>query len=227
MKKDDSRDNIWVYNQLREQIETLVLKPGTELNLTELSESLGVSRSPLRDALLRLERDSLVDIFPQKGTRVSYLDISDIRQERFMRMNLELGALKSFMDLELNDLAKEAYVTRLKSLLLKQKAALISGSYIDFLKADDEMHATFYSQLGYERVYAVLFSHTGNERRIRLLSSLAGNIANDIETQHEAIIDAIARGAKEEVLELDRDHLNKIEDEYPMLIELFPQYFLN
>lgn len=227
MKKDDSRANIWVYNQLREQIETLVLKPGTELNLTELSESLGVSRSPLRDALLRLERDSLVDIFPQKGTRVSYLDISDIRQERFMRMNLELGALKSFMDLELNDLAKEAYVTRLKSLLLKQKAALISGSYIDFLKADDEMHATFYSQLGYERVYAVLFSHTGNERRIRLLSSLAGNIANDIETQHEAIIDAIARGAKEEVLELDRDHLNKIEDEYPMLIELFPQYFLN
>lgn len=227
MKKDDSRANIWVYNQLREQIETLVLKPGTELNLTELSESLGVSRSPLRDALLRLERDSLVDIFPQKGTRVSYLDISDIRQERFMRMNLELGALKSFMDLELNDLAKEAYVTRLKSLLLKQKAALISGSYIDFLKADDEMHATFYSQLGYERVYAVLFSHTGNERRIRLLSSLAGNIANDIETQHEAIIDAIARGAKEEVLELDRDHLNKIEDEYPMLIELFPQYFSN
>ncbi|MDD7271875.1 MAG: GntR family transcriptional regulator [Spirochaetales bacterium] len=226
MKKDDSRANIWVYNQLREQIETLVLKPGTELNLTELSESLGVSRSPLRDALLRLERDSLVDIFPQKGTRVSYLDISDIRQERFMRMNLELGALKSFMDLELNDLAKEAYVTRLKSLLLKQKAALISGSYIDFLKADDEMHATFYSQLGYERVYAVLFSHTGNERRIRLLSSLAGNIANDIETQHEAIIDAIARGAKEEALELDRDHLNKIEDEYPMLIELFPQYFL-
>lgn len=226
MKKDDSRANIWVYNQLREQIETLVLKPGTELNLTELSESLGVSRSPLRDALLRLERDSLVDIFPQKGTRVSYLDISDIRQERFMRMNLELGALKSFMDLELNDLAKEAYVTRLKSLLLKQKAALISGSYIDFLKADDEMHATFYSQLGYERVYAVLFSHTGNERRIRLLSSLAGNIANDIETQHEAIIDAIARGAKEEVIELDRDHLNKIEDEYPMLIELFPQYFL-
>ena len=88
------------------------------------------------------------------------------------------------------------------------------------------MHATFYSQLGYERVYAVLFSHTGNERRIRLLSSLAGNIANDIETQHEAIIDAIARGAKEEALELDRDHLNKIEDEYPMLIELFPQYFL-
>ena len=226
MKKDDSRANIWVYNQLREQIETLVLKPGTELNLTELSESLGVSRSPLRDALLRLERDSLVDIFPQKGTRVSYLDISDIRQERFMRMNLELGALKSFMDLELNDLAKEAYVTRLKSLLLKQKAALISGSYIDFLKADDEMHATFYSQLGYERAYAVLFSHTGNERRIRLLSSLAGNIANDIETQHEAIIDAIARGAKEEALELDRDHLNKIEDEYPMLIELFPQYFL-
>lgn len=226
MKKDDSRANIWVYNQLREQIETLVLKPGTELNLTELSESLGVSRSPLRDALLRLERDSLVDIFPQKGTRVSYLDISDIRQERFMRMNLELGALKSFMDLELNDLAKEAYVTRLKSLLLKQKAALISGSYIDFLKADDEMHATFYSQLGYERVYAVVFSHTGNERRIRLLSSLAGNIANDIETQHEAIIDAIARGAKEEALELDRDHLNKIEDEYPMLIELFPQYFL-
>ena len=108
MKKDDSRANIWVYNQLREKIETLELKPGTELNLTELSDSLGVSRSPLRDALLRLERDSLVDIFPQKGTRVSFLDIADIRQERFMRTNLELGAVSRFMDLKLSDIEREA-----------------------------------------------------------------------------------------------------------------------
>ena len=226
MKKDDSRANIWVYNQLREKIETLELKPGTELNLTELSDSLGVSRSPLRDALLRLERDSLVDIFPQKGTRVSFLDIADIRQERFMRTNLELGAVSRFMDLKLSDIEREAYITRLKAILLKQHAALIKGSFIEFLKVDDELHSTFYSELGYERVYSVLYSHTGNERRIRLLSSLAGTIANDVEVQHEEIIAAIARNDKEAVLKLDKEHLDKIEDEYPMLIEMFGEYFI-
>ena len=226
MKKDDSRANIWVYNHLREKIETLELKPGTELNLTELSDSLGVSRSPLRDALLRLERDSLVDIFPQKGTRVSFLDIEDIRQERFMRTNLELGAVARFMDLKMSTIQKEAYITRLKSILLKQHAALISGSFVEFLKTDDEMHSTFYSELGYERVYSVLYSHTGNERRIRLLSNLAGTIASDVEAQHEEIIDAIARGDKEAAIRLDKEHLDKIEEEYPILTEMFGEYFI-
>ena len=226
MKKEDSRANIWVDGKLRESIETLELKPGTELNLTELCDKFGVSRSPLRDALLRLERDCLVDIFPQKGTRVSYLDVNDIRQERFMRMNLELGAISRLMELKLTPLEREAYITRLRSLLLKQHAAHISGSFVEFLKADDEMHATFFSELGYERVYAVLYSHTGNERRIRLLSNLAGKIADDVEEQHRELIEAIASGDKARAVLLDQEHLSKIEDEYAMLMETFPQYFI-
>ena len=72
----------------------------------------------------------------------------------------------------------------------------------------------------------MLYSHTGNERRIRLLSNLAGKIADDVEEQHRELIEAIASGDKARAVLLDQEHLSKIEDEYAMLMETFPQYFI-
>ena len=69
MSRYERQAGSWVYDELRGKIENLVYDPGQELQLVHLSQELGVSRSPVRDALLRLERDRLVDIFPQKGPR--------------------------------------------------------------------------------------------------------------------------------------------------------------
>ena len=119
MSKDKKED---VYDSLREKITTLSLYPGQELNVEELCSLFKVSRSPLRDALLRLERDRLVDIFPQRGTRVSYLDEDIIEEERYMRKCMELGALKRALSKERSDKEKEAFVSKLESILLMQKA---------------------------------------------------------------------------------------------------------
>ena len=64
-----------IYQTLRSEILSLRFKPGEELNLQLLSTQLQVSRSPVRDALMRLSGDNLVDIFPQKGTRVSLINL--------------------------------------------------------------------------------------------------------------------------------------------------------
>ena len=89
MSRYEKKAGSWVYEELRSRIENLIYIPGQELQLDGLSQELGVSRSPVRDAILRLERDRLVDIFPQKGTRVAYLDRETILQERFLRATLE------------------------------------------------------------------------------------------------------------------------------------------
>ncbi len=61
-----------IYRTLRDMILGLKFEPGQELNVVDLTERLQVSRSPVRDALMKLSNDKLVDIFPQKGTRVSF-----------------------------------------------------------------------------------------------------------------------------------------------------------
>ena len=66
--------DVSAYEILRDKIINLDFKPGQELNINSLAQKMGVSRSPIRDALLHLELDNLVEIFPQKGTRVSFLD---------------------------------------------------------------------------------------------------------------------------------------------------------
>ena len=225
MKRDSVKANIRVYDYLRERIVNLELLPGQEINMSKLTEEMGFSRSPVRDALLRLEEYRLVDIFPQSGTRVSFLNIDLIRQERFMRSALELHALEAAIKKERTPLELEVFVTKLKSILLKQKAALLSEDYLEFFNTDDEMHHLFYSETGLEQCWNVLSSHTGNERRIRILSYKAEGIVDSVLAEHTALIEHIENKDIEGTLSLDRKHLSRLTEELEILKEQFPQYF--
>ena len=145
MSKDKKED---VYDSLREKITTLSLYPGQELNVEELCSLFQVSRSPLRDALLRLERDRLVDIFPQRGTRVSYLDEDIIEEERYMRKCMELGALKRALAKERNGREQKAFISKLESILLMQEAYILEDNFSSFYTSDDDLHHLFYSEAG-------------------------------------------------------------------------------
>ena len=71
-----------VFEKLREAIVALDLVPGTVLARAELAEQFGISQTPIRDALLKLGEEGLVDIFPQHATVVSRIDISADSRER-------------------------------------------------------------------------------------------------------------------------------------------------
>lgn len=217
--------NLRVYELLRNQIENLDYLPGQELDQKVLSETLEVSRSPVRDALLRLERDKLVDIFPQKGTRVSFLEEENIYQERFMRLNLELGALKKCLEVERTEGEMEAFVTKLRTFLMLQHAALGNNNMREFFHYDDEMHHLFYSETRLERIWNVLQAHSGNEHRIRILSYESFGIVENVEKQHQELVEAIAKKDTAKALEIDRAHLSKLESELDDLKREFPSYF--
>ena len=71
-----------IYLQLRGEMMTLALKPGEVLRAQELAEHLGVSRTPVREAFIRLQRDGLVNILPQRETAVSLIDLGDRKSTR-------------------------------------------------------------------------------------------------------------------------------------------------
>lgn len=215
-----------VYTALREDITTLSVLPGAELSIEDLCSQYGVSRSPVRDALLRLQRDKLVDIFPQKGTRVSFLDEKTVEEERFMRKCIELGVVEKCMKKERSIREKDAFVVLLESNLLVQKAALLEEDYSGFYRADDELHHLFYTEVELDNLWSIVDAHTGNDKRIRMLSYADASIIEGVSEQHRALVDAIKDGDLERVLEVERMHLEKVTREIKDFEAQYPAYFV-
>lgn len=214
-----------VYEILRKKILNLEFTPGQELDLKELSEQLEISRSPLRDALLRLELDKLVDIFPQKGTRVSLLDRKIIQQERFMRINLELGVLMQLKEKLSSENARNIFTTKMQSVYLQQKACLLDDNKTKFLKFDDDLHYLFYEETDNQWIWDVINRHTGNDHRIRMLSYNAQKIADVVELEHRNLIESISSADFEQVIKIDKAHLDRVFSEFEPLEKNYPEYF--
>lgn len=85
----------FVYEKLREDILSCALSPGEEFREIELADKFGVSKSPIRDALQRLELEGLIEISPRRGHRVAPISVSDAEDMLDMREILEAGALRT------------------------------------------------------------------------------------------------------------------------------------
>ncbi|RYD21139.1 MAG: GntR family transcriptional regulator, partial [Spirochaetia bacterium] len=83
-----------VHEILRERILNVQLVPGTVLSRASLQLEFGVSQTPVRDALMRLQEESLVDVYPQYATVVAKIDVDHARQAQFLRLSIELEAVR-------------------------------------------------------------------------------------------------------------------------------------
>src|SRR6187549_3159016 len=84
-----------VFERLRDMIVSLLLPPGSAMSRAALAAQFGVSSTPIRDALMRLEEEGLVDVFPQHATVVSRIDVRLAQQAHFLRQALELEIVKA------------------------------------------------------------------------------------------------------------------------------------
>ena len=82
-----------VYETLRRKVLTLELPPGTALSENELAAAMGVSRTPVRESLILLAEEGLVQVFPQVGSFVSRVDPDGVADAQFLREAVELAAL--------------------------------------------------------------------------------------------------------------------------------------
>lgn len=209
-----------IYHEIYSRIILLELKPGENLNVKQMLNEVGVSRSPLRDALLKLQDDNLVEIFPQKGSRVSKINLNQLEVERFMRTTLELAAVPLFAQ----KCIKEDLL-KMRSAIESQKIAMEGNNFKDFLIADDEFHEVIFAGIGMERIWNITKNQSGNYRRFRVLSSFVSRILSDIVDEHEDIVKAFTNKDADLVLKLDRAHLTKVHTELDILQREYPDYF--
>ncbi|MEP9376897.1 GntR family transcriptional regulator [Aquabacter sp. CN5-332] len=194
-----------VFDYLREQIVTLVLPPGATLPRAALQDLFGVSSTPVRDALMKLEEEGLVEVFPQHATRVSPIDLGQAKRTQFLRRSIEQEAVRLLAERTDRDVA----VAALDAVIARQKALLAAGDLEAFDVADRAFHGTLCDQVGAGELWALVRRSSGHIDRLRRLNLPLAGKAPQIILDHEAIVHGIAAGDAAEAQRAVRDHLSR------------------
>jgi len=219
IKNQGARDT--VYSFLHKKIVDMHLMPGAVINLKELSEYLEVSRSPIRDALIQLEKEYLVETTPKKGTYVSKIDVRKVKDERFMRACIEKKIAAMFMDVY-----TEKDYQDLETNILLQKEAFKNQDTRTFLQMDDNFHAIMYKTTDYIYCLQTIANFSGHYHRIRLLSLSDSDICSETIEQHAELMNLISRRKVEELQEYIVNHIFEKGTEVEKLQKRYPSLFI-
>ncbi len=154
---------------LRRRIISLQLPPGEPLSENELAQEMGVSRTPVRESLILLREEGLVQVYPQIGSFVSLVDLGRVSEAQFVREAIECASLR---DLSVDD----AGIAGLRVILQSQTEADANGDIEEFFRLDEEFHRELLRLAGHESAWAAVNSakaHLDRARRLSLLDTQA------------------------------------------------------
>lgn len=175
-----------IYHYLREQISSLSLKPGEKLSEAKLARQFACSRVPVREAVGRLVTEKALEIFPQRGSFVTLIDMEEAEHSRFLREVLETYIVLDDFDKNL----LTPLIPYFRSLISRQQQYLNIEDYQHAFELDSEFHRIFYTIGGKEFALA----HTGDFEihyfRARLLGIMLEQ-EHTMVSQHTQIVDAI------------------------------------
>lgn len=189
---------------LRDAIVSSELPPGAAINKHVICERLGVSRFPVSEALGRLQGEGLVEILPQRGTRVTRIRLADVRESMFIRSSLEAGSVR-----ELAPKATPALVAELDRNLRYQKAAEDANDRRGFHALDLEFHEILISALNYPRAKVMIESARASLDRVRRILQSPRRHALTL-SEHLRIYEAIKAGDGEEAGRAMMAHLGGV-----------------
>ncbi|MCJ7587069.1 MAG: GntR family transcriptional regulator [Candidatus Aminicenantes bacterium] len=140
-----------VYEYIREEMHKGHLLPGSVINMDETSRMLGVSKTPLRDALLQLEMESFVTILPRRGVIVNPLSFEDIKNYYEI-----IGALESTALFLSRDNMKEATIKSMEKLCEGMRKALAEDNFDLYYDRNLKFHNTYLGACGNEALVKIV-----------------------------------------------------------------------
>ena len=209
-----------VYKEIEKAILDGVFEPGYSLTEGKLSAELGVSRTPVREAFIRLQKEDLVEITPQKGTMVSRIDLTRAEKERFIRESLETAILPLFLQN-----CTEPDLKELELLIEKQKACFTGLKPLEFIALDNQFHQRFFELAGQDLSWDVVASTNPHYNRLRVLTVQNAATFDGAVRQHEVMMDQIRHRDIDALRRELTDHVRKIIAEKNVLLQLYPDYF--
>ena len=187
----EPRENVreYAYRVLYDNIMNLHLVPGTAMSEQELSTMLSVSRTPVREAFIRLAQKGLLDVLPQRGTFVSKINTEQLAEFRFLRVTMETAVVA----LACREFPEE-YMWKLQQCLKEQELYLRRRDVNGFFASDNQTHSILYQGCGKPHIWQIIESSTADYMRARVLNiAAAAEQMNILYSQHQALAEAILR----------------------------------
>ena len=206
---------------LRAEILEVRLQPGAPIAETEIAARFHASRTPVREALLRLSNEGLVDIVPQVGSFVAKLQLQRIREALFVREVIECEVVRR---LALTPGSHPA-LARLSDVMKAHARAIAARDIRMTFAADDEFHRTLVEAAGLPGVWETLTRARQLHSRIRALSMPELKGAEMSVTQHGTVLKRILAGDADRAEAAMRDHIGLNQGFAQTIAERYPAYF--
>lgn len=219
--KENETVREYAYRILRENILKLILKPGDKISEKEISDTLSISRTPVREAFIRLSQEQLLEVLPQRGTYISKINTSQIAEFRFLRVTLE----QAIMKLACKNFPYE-YQQKIITCLKEQSNCVKIKNYSHFFELDNKMHSIIFSGCEKPNIWQLIQNTNLNYVRSRVLDLHSKN--NEIDllfTQHQQIINAILTHDTALGHKIITEHINKVIGDIEELKATYPDFF--
>lgn len=211
-----------VYNIILHRIINLYYIPGQKISEKDLVKELKVGRTPIRESILQLRQEGLVNAIPQSGTYISKINLKMAKDARFMRESVEVKVIS-----EAVKVLKDSDFTLLKQNIERQTLAEKENNKLErFFNEDEAFHHYFYTITSHEQLWIWLQLINMNLNRFRFLRLKNKDLSWDsLINEHLDLVNALAAKDESKSVHLVSLHLHRMLDEEPQLLKAFPEYF--
>ena len=209
-----------IYAEMRAELVSLARRPGEAVSESEIASAYGVSRTPVREAILKLADEGLVEIFPQSGIFVSRIPIAALPEAIIIRKALEETTTRMAAER-----ATSSQLLNLHAVLERQREASAAKDRERFHQADEMFHAAIAEVAGYPGIWSLILQvkvHVDRFRRLTLPQ--AGRMAEVI-AEHEPILAAIEAHDPERARLAMASHLERLLDDISAIQTINPEFF--
>jgi DNA-binding GntR family transcriptional regulator len=209
-----------VYRALRTDIIAMRIAPGQAINEKAVGLQHGVSRTPVREALLRLAGDSLVAIFPQSGTFVTRIPIAALPEAIMVRKALEDLTVR-----RATESIDDARLATLRTIVAQQHKLEAQRDHDGFHAADEAFHATIAEFAGHPGIWQLIEQVKVQVDRYRRLTLPVPGRMGRVVDEHAMVIEAIATGDPGKASAVMATHLDGLSASIRDVRDLNPDYF--
>ena len=210
----------WLVEELKRAIIEMELAPGTWLSEQEIALRYGVSRQPVREALIMLSHANLLETRPQRGSVVCHLSVERMREARFLRQTIECAIVRA---------ASEQFdpqvATEIEALLAQQAVHARHGNRKEFQRADAQFHEALARGAGLPSAWELIQQLKLHTDRICKLTLSSSDTLVNLTEQHRAIYDAIMDSDASRAEALMKHHLLQIMNALPAIQRDYASWF--
>ena len=204
---------------IKENIIQLELAPGSFISENELAAEMGLSRTPVREALIDLAKVKIIEIAPQKRSVVAYVDYDMVEEARFIRNVLEIAVVELVCTLR-----TEEELEKLEENVKLQRFYLEQANYGGMMELDNQFHQMLFEIAQKPQAYAMVKHIAIHFDRVR---SMALSSVKDLKIveDHAKIVEALRKQDPDEARTLMDKHLNRYKFDEQAIRAKYPEYF--